>query len=292
MKKVLLCLSILSIFISCSKKDELIVDSMTETENQKVMQSDDNVENKPQIIVDKNDIVRIMVRGDGAPGMFLGDDGEVHGFYVELEKMIMKEMGQKYIFEAYTDVGPVVQALKTGTAHIALSVPDLPDYRSIVYLSIPYEILNYVTFIKDENIDIKGATKDEIIKSLSGKRVGVQTQGHIWQILREYKDIELIDYPTTTKAMEALNMGYVDAVPENRETGNYYLERNSWNVKHIGETILSYTITTGISRRFDPSFLERYNMALQFLIDSGEVEALWESYYGPMGEEDKPWIKH
>lgn len=289
-KKISLCLVILVIAYSCSKKDKLEIEDVSTDEVSSAEGSREQVEeeNKPLVKLSKRDIVDIRVRADGAPGMYLGDDGEVHGFYVDLEKMVMEEMEQAYTFSPYTDVGPIVHAMKTGTSHIALAVPDVPDYQGFLNLSVPFENLNYVTFVKSDNMDISGSTKEEILKSLHGKRVGVQTQGHIFQLLRDIKEIKLVEYPTTTKAMEALNEGLIDAVPENKETGYYYAKVNNWDVKDLEGVLLSYKITTGFSRIYDLDLVERYNKALQTLLDNGSVQKLRESYYGDAAEEYKP----
>lgn len=291
LKKISLILILLLLLFSCRKKDRLEIEEVDSAELQSVKEETvelTNDENKPVIMLSRNDTVTIRVRADGAPGMYLGEDDDVHGFYVDLERMIMEEMGQAHIFTSYTDVGPIVQELKTGTSHIALAVPLLPDFQSFLNLSIPFENLNYVTFIRNGNRDIKGSSKEEVIRSLHGKRVGVQTQGHIYQMLRDEKEIELVEFPTTTKAMEALNNGIVDAVPENRETGYYYAELNNWDVKSLEGILLSYKITTGFSKIYDLDLAQRYNKALRTLMDNGRVQRLRESYYGEAAEEYKP----
>ena len=291
LKKLTLVLSMFCIilFLGC-EKDEIVVDEKSPqiAVNNETDDTITDEETKPLIIVSATDVLQIFVREDGAPGMYLGDDGKVHGFYVDLEKMVMKEMGQLYNFVPYSDVGPVVQAMKSGTHHIALAAPDLADYRSMCNLSIPYEVLNYVTFIQKGNIDISGSTKEELIKSLHGKKVGVQTRGHIYQALREFKEIELIEYPTTTKALEDLNKGLLDAVPDVKRIGIYYAKQNNWDIVSVGQPIISHKLTTAISQRFEASLIDRYNQALKALISDGRFDKLYESYFGPMSEEDRP----
>ena len=291
LKKLALVLSIscIIIFFGC-EKDEIVVDekSPQAVSNKKTDDTITDEESKPLIAVSATDTLQILVREDGAPGMYLGEDGQVHGFYVDLEKMVMKEMGQSYNFVPYSDVGPVVQAMKSGTHHIALAAPELPDYRSFVNLSIPYEILNYVIFIQEKNTAIFGSTKKELIKSLYGKKVGVQTRGHIYQSLREFKEIELIEYPTTTKALEDLNRGLLDAVPDVKRIGIYYAKHNNWDIVPVGKAIISHKLTTAISPRFEVSLLNRYNKALKALISDGCFDRLYESYFGPMDKEDRP----
>lgn len=235
---------------------------------------------KPLGIISPDDTVEILVRADGAPGMYLGDDGELHGFYVELEKMVMKEMGQAHHLRSYSDVGPAVQGLKAGVYHIALAVPDLPEYKSFLNLSIHYEVLRYVTFIQKGNEEIRGDTRDEVLRSLHGKKVGVQTRGHIYQALRDIREIELVEYPTTTKALADLNKGLLDAVPDVKRIGEHYSVLNGWDIKPVGSPIISHNLTTAFSQTLDNSLIERYNTALQKLISDGRFEALRESYFG------------
>jgi len=272
------------------EKDEVVIDddSPQIVANKETQSTIINEDSKPLIAVLATDTLQIFVREDGAPGMYLGKDGQVHGFYVDLEKMVMQEMGQLYNFVPYRDVGPVVHAMKSGTHHIALAAPDLPDYRSIFNLSIPYEVLNFVTFVQKGNSDISGSTKEEIIKSFHGKRIGVQTRGHIFQVLREIKEIELIEYPTTTKALEDLHKGLLDAVPDVKRIGVYYAKQNNWDIVAVGRPIISQKLTTAISPLFEASLLDRYNKALKALIADGRFDTLYKSYFGPMDEEARP----
>lgn len=288
LKKLLYILTTILLITGCKKDDELDIEAekvVKESVTEEVVEEDDP---KPLITVDKDDVVSILVRSDGYPGMWKGEDGEVYGFYVDLERMIMERMGQKFEFLPYDHVGVGAQALKTGTSHNALAVPDVPDYRAFLNLTIPYETINYITFVREENRDITGSTKEEILESLKGKEVGVQTQGHVYQTLREYKDIILIEYPTTTEAMAGLARGEVDAVPENREIAEYYQELNSWKFKEVGGFIHSFQNTTGFSKVYDTAIVDRYNKALNSLIDDGSISKLHIQYYGDAASDYAP----
>lgn len=287
---IFLNILILIFFISCQNKStQLIINDISaEPASEEIEKVLSSREKKPLINMTQDDELIILVREDGAPGMYLGEDGNVYGFYVDLAKMTMEEMEQVYIFEPFSDVGPAAHGLKSGTHHIALAVPDIIDYQSFLNLSIPYEVLQYVTFVNNDNTDIGGNTKDEILESLHGKRVGVQSQGQIHQALREIKEIQFIEYPTTTIALEDLNKGLIDAVPDVKRIGLYYSLNNNWNIKPLGVPIISIKLTTGFSQVYDESLITRYNTALQKIIDDGRLEALYAEYFGPMDEEDKP----
>ncbi len=272
------------LLLSCNRRSsELeIIDSGSDAVtvvDEKVVHIVDE-ETKPLIYITRNDVLEIYVRADGAPGMFLNDYGELEGFYVDLEKEIMKEMDQKYNLNSYTDLGPLIQNIKSGEGHSVLATVDVPDYRAMANISTTYEVLPYVIFWPKDSEMVIPDNKEEAIKSMYGKKVGVQTRAHIYQILRDYKDIEIVEYPTTTVAMEALHNGEVDAVPEVRRIGVYYSKLNDWNVKPVGSAIFELNIGTGFSKVLDTSVVDRYNVALQSLINSGYVDNLYESYFG------------
>ncbi len=288
---LLSCLPLILLLCACDNQEiELIFQKkqpQISTESNK--ESIPGVEaSKPLITLTATDTVEILVRQDGAPGMYLGSDGILRGFYVDLERMVMEEMGQVYHFVPYSDVGPLLHGLKTGVYHIALAAPDLPDYRSFLNLSIPYEVLHFVTFVQKGNSFISGSTREELLTSLHGKKVGVQTQGHIYQVLREIREIELVEYPTTTKALEDLNKGLLDAVPDVKRIGIYYSSLHNWDIVPAGEPIISQEITTAFSQMLEESLIERYNKALKTLLADGRFDTLYESYFGPMADEDRP----
>lgn len=282
MKKILTFTLLSVLILSCNKRNsELeIIENNPEVTTKIHTMNISTKKTKPLIKISKYDTLKIMVRADGAPGMFLNEKKDLEGFYIELEKAVMDKMQQKYELIPYSDLGPLVQNIKTGTVHSALATPLLPDFQSFLNISNPFEILNFVIFFPESSKEAVIESKEDAIKALYNKRVGVQTRGHIYQILRDHKDIEIIEYPTTTVAMEALNNGEVDAVPEVRRVGIYYSKLNNWNVKPVGVPILNLKIGTGFSKALDPSIVNRYNTALQSLIDSGYIKLLYQNYFG------------
>lgn len=285
-KKYLLLLLISFAVLACKKDEELVLEQEKEEviEYERATESKD-IERKPLITITKDDLLRVLVRADGAPGMWADEGGNVFGFYVDLEKMVFEEMDQKYVFVPYTDVGAAAQELKSGVSHVALAVPDLPDYRTFLNLTIQYETLNYLPFVHIEESDISGRISDEILYNLKGKKVGVQVTGFIFQSLREYKDLEVVEYSTTTKAMEGLHNREVDCVFENRETGNYYVKENDWDIKSVGPNMFNHRNTSGFSTALDVSIVDRYNKALKTLLENGKVDELHRKYYGEFAKE-------
>lgn len=278
--KVCSILIFITFLSSCSEKGTKVeVNTPTQANDDESKALIIEGEKKPLIKILPDDVLKIWARADGAPGMYVNDNGDIVGFYVDLEKAVMKEMGQKYELCAYSDLGPLIQNIKTGEAHSALAAFDVPDFRALAHLSDSYEDLEYVIFLREENGDTIPREPEEAIKYLYGKKVGVQTRGHIYQMLRNHKEIEIAEYPTTTEALEALNSGDVDAVPDVDRIGRYYSQKNNWNIRVASQPILSFRTVTGFSKALDYSLVERYNKALNTLIDNGTVEKLFNTHF-------------
>lgn len=283
MRKDIIVLLIIVLLASCNKKESeiLITQEKPAVETEEIsIESNIEEENEKLIVVEPYDELAILVRADGAPGMLLNDQGELVGFYVDLEKEIMKEMGQKFKLIPYTDVGPVIQKLKTGEIHSAIAAPDVPDFRALFHISSIYEVVNYVIFLPKDSTEVLPKNKEQAIRTLHGKKVGVQTRGHIYQLLRDYKDIEIIEYPTTTAALEALHNREIDAVPDVKRVGVYYTKINNWDIRPVGEPIHSLNVGTAFSKALDTSIVDRYNKALEKLINNGYVKDLHMKYFG------------
>ena len=95
-KKLFIVLLPLLLF-SCNKKtsDLEIVETKQKVEQKKEVIVEETSEKQPLINIGVNDTLEIYVRADGAPGMYEDENGELKGFYVELEKEILEKMGQK-----------------------------------------------------------------------------------------------------------------------------------------------------------------------------------------------------
>ncbi len=278
MKKLYVFLIVLVFISSCSKKSEVVI-SQAEPVLEQESSAEVTEDVKPLYSLSKDDVLKIWVRDDFAPAMYLDENGVLRGFYVDLEKAIMKEMGQKYQLIPYGDVLSVIESIKSGEAHSAIGAPDLPTYRSLANISSHFITLDYFMFIHEDTVWEDFNNSDEAIESLFGKRVGVQVRAHTYQMLVGYGQIELVEYPTSTVALEALNKKEVDVVFEVTVAGNYYAKQNNWKIRHFGDTVFSLNLGTAFSKTLDLSVVERYNIALEKLIKSGFVENLYKTYY-------------
>lgn len=282
LKKYFYYIIIILLFTGCSNKYKTDFEIHPLKNSNKQFNTNNRTNNttKPLTDIEQDDELLIMVRSDGAPGMFLNEQNELEGFYVDLEKVIMKEMNQNYRFVTYSDVGKAIQQLKIGEFHSALATPDVPDLRLLANISTPFEKLDFAIFLPENTKEMVPESRYDAIRFLYGKRVGVQTRGHIYQLLRDHPEIKLLEYPTTTIAMETLHKGEVDAVPEVNRIGTYYSKKNNWSSQAFGPSIFELNVATGFSKTLSQDIVYRYNTTLQKLIDSGLLEKMYNDYYG------------
>lgn len=279
MKKTLLLLFLIFFYGCKEKHTELTINNSQTTESEHITSKTKNTASRRELIeIKKEDTLKILIRSDFAPWSYISEDKKLVGYHAELIQSLMGRMGQKFKFIPYNDTGKVIQGFKTGEYHAAVVVSHSPDYLALANMSIIYDTLNYVTFIRTKDKKNYKDQSRDIIKQFSGKKIGAEARGNIYQSLRDYKNIKLVEYPTTTEALRALNRGDVDAVPAIKDVGNYYNKLNNWSLTNLNSVIFSYNISTGFSRALDKSIIERYNQALSEAIEEDFIEYLRIKY--------------
>lgn len=235
---------------------------------------------KPKVTITPDYTYVAYIREDSAPHMFFDESGDAQGFYVELERAVLKQMGHdNYRFEGFVDVGPMLHELKEGTAHSALAAPRTSDFEKIFNLSDTYMTIDFVCFVRNGYDSLEGSTRASLIESLSGKNIGVQARSQIYDLFRARKDINLIEYSTSTIALKKLAEGEVDVVPDVRQIGEYYSELNNWNISPYGPVLASIEAVTAFSRAVNKDFVERYNKALAEIKRNGTFDILYKELF-------------
>lgn len=280
-KLLILSIVLLLINLSCSEEAKVTTEKIQDqTESETDTVQEEITEEKPLLRIGTGDELLLYVRADYEPYMFLNKDNELSGFYVDIEKAIMEEMNQKYKMIPWTDIGKVIQDVKVGVVHGVLGCPQTADMEKMFQLSDVISTLEAVTFVHNDNTDIGGNTKEEVIKSLYGKKVGIQARDAIFELLSPYKDITVIEYKTGTEALEKLANKEVDAKPEVREIAMYNAKMNNWPIKPVGVPIMSSILTTtGFYQGINPEFMKRYNSALKRIKDSGLYDQIYNNWF-------------
>ena len=208
------------------------------------------------------------------------ENNEFKGFYVEVESAILERMGQKYVFVEYTNSEKVVMDIKDGSIHCGVASPIIPDFQQLANFADSYTTLDLITLVQQDTDNIGGITPEEVIKSLFGKTVGVQARGIEYNLLREYREINIVEYETGTVALEKLAIGEVDAKIENKEIALYHARMNGWDIKPVGVPLHSMVLAMSFSKRVDPEIITRYNAALKEIQNDSTYDRIYNSWFG------------
>ena len=268
--------------VGCNRKTQVSVEKVTDIPSQETPSAESaEVESKISLLkIQPEDEVILMVRADYEPYMWIDDKGDFTGWTVDVERAIWEEMGQKYRMVSYTDAGKATQDVKSGVAHALVGTPYTPDYIKIFNLAEPWIFMELMIFVDKDNSEIGGTSVEECIESLLGKRVGVQARGIEYNLLREYKDIELIEYETGTVAIRKMAEGVVDAKLELIQPAIYQAKNENLEIKSVGVPIFSMEVSLGFYKGLDPEIVDRYNAALKSIQENGTYDRIYKKWFG------------
>ena len=268
------------LIVACTKETEITTENVSKPEQTTESTDEKSIsEELPLIKINKGDELIVAVRYDYGPYMWV-ENNNFKGFLVDVEKTILKRMGQNYIFVEFTNAEKVVMDLKDGKVHCTIGVPKIQDYEQLFNLADSYLTVTWITLVHKDTNDIGGSTREEVIQSLFGKTVGVQARGVEYNMLREYKEINLIEYETGTVALEKLANKEVDAKVEVKEIALHLAKINGWDIKPVGVPLDNSVVAMGFSKRVDPEIIGRYNAALKSIQDDGTYDKIYNSWFG------------
>ncbi|MFP4362229.1 MAG: substrate-binding periplasmic protein [Spirochaetia bacterium] len=277
-------LSILIVFIvlsigACNRTSNIEVQEVASQEQDADSGSEAETEiETPEIRISPEDELTIYARSEYEPFIYLDENEEMTGFVIEVEEAILEEMGQNYRFIPYTDNQQALFDVKVGTVHAILACTRDPIF-DVYTLSDTYYSITAPLFVRNETENIGGDNLEQVIESLSGRTVGVQSRGAEVSFFRSYPEIEVREYPTGTVAMEALVNGEVDAKMEVLENGLFLAEQNNWDIKPVGVPIIQIETATGFYAGLDDSTVERYNQAMQIVVENGTFDAIYSRWF-------------
>ena len=280
MKKYAIAISfllILCIFSSCERKSDLEVKKVEKkigtAAEQKIISG-----NPVLSIIDQEEGLRVAVRSDYPPYMYLNENNELIGLLVESEKAIFDEMNYKYTFIPITDVGKALQDLKVGAIHAALGLTNQSIFAEYKLAKNYFSFAAYI-FVRPEEKDINGPTPEELLASLSGKTIGVQTRGSDLDMVRGIADIKYKEYATGTVALQALADGEVDAKIEILEVVYDFNLKHGTDLIPTGVPIYEITANTGFYPGLEQAIVNNYNQALDKVVAGGTIDKIYKKYF-------------
>jgi glutamate transport system substrate-binding protein len=217
------------------------------------------------------------------PGLGLKEGAKNTGMDVDVAKYVAKELGYSEGNIEFKE-SPSAQRetlLANGQVKLIFATYSITDTRKEkVSFAGPYLVAGQDLLVKADNTDITGP------EALNGKKLCSVTGSTSAQKVKDKfaKTVQLQEYDTYSKCVEALGAGAVDAVTtDNTILAGYASQAaNQGKYKVVGKTFSTERYGVGI-KKGDTETCTKVNDALKKMVDSGEWQKAFDANVGPSG---------
>jgi glutamate transport system substrate-binding protein len=216
------------------------------------------------------------------PGIGLKEGANYTGMDVDVAKYVAKELG--YNEDITFKESPSAQRetlLANGQVKMIFASYSITDTRKEkVSFAGPYLTAGQDLLVKADNTDITGP------ETLNGKKLCSVTGSTSAQKVKDKfaKTVQLQEYDTYSKCVEALGAGAIDAVTtDNTILAGYASQAaNQGKFKVVGKTFSTERYGVGL-KKGDTETCTKVNDALKKMVDSGEWQKAFDKNLGSSG---------
>jgi len=215
------------------------------------------------------------------PGLGLKEGNDNTGFDVEVGRYVAKELG-------YTEVEfkespsaqreTLLQSDQVKMIFATYSITD--DRKQKVSFAGPYFIAGQDLLVKADNADITGPD------SLNGKKLcSVTGSTSAKKVKDNYANtVQLQEYDTYSKCVEALNSGSIDAVTTDNVILAGFAAQDQYKdkLKVVGKPFSEERYGVGI-KKGDTELCGKINAAIEKMVSDGSWQKALDSTVGPSG---------
>jgi glutamate transport system substrate-binding protein len=217
------------------------------------------------------------------PGLGLKEGANYTGMDVDVAKYVAKELGYDEDNITFKE-SPSAQRetlLQNGQVKMIFATYSITDARKEkVSFAGPYLVAGQDLLVKADNTDITGPD------SLNGKKLCSVTGSTSAQKVKDKfaKTVQLQEYDTYSKCVEALGAGAIDALTtDNTILAGYASQAaNKGKFKVVGETFSTERYGVGL-KKGDTETCTKVNDALKKMVDSGEWQKAFDKNLGESG---------
>lgn len=208
-----------------------------------------------------------------APFEFIGDNGEIMGFDVDLIAAILKDAGYEYEIISI-DFAALLPALASGQIDLAIAGMSIDEERQkSVLFSDPY-------FNASQKLVVVESSALQEAKELTKEmKLGVQlgTTGDTYAT--DNLPCEVVRYDKVLDAILDMKNGRLDAVMTDAAPSEYYVQAVG-GLKVLGEELSDekYAIAVKLD---NTALIEKINAALAKLMEDGTYAAIHKQYFAP-----------
>lgn len=216
------------------------------------------------------------------PGIGLKEGANYTGMDVDVARYVAKELG--YNEDITFKESPSAQRetlLANGQVKMIFASYSITDTRKEkVSFAGPYLTAGQDLLVKSDNTDITGP------ETLNGKKLCSVTGSTSAQKVKDKfaKTVQLQEYDTYSKCVEALGAGAIDALTtDNTILAGYASQAaNQGKFKVVGETFSTERYGVGL-KKGDTETCTKVNDALKKMVDSGEWQKAFDKNLGSSG---------
>jgi len=216
------------------------------------------------------------------PGMGLKDGAKYTGFDIDVAKYVAKELGHSEGDITFVQA-PTPQRetlLSTGQVNLVVGTYSITDARKQkVSFAGPYFVAGQDLLVRSDDTSITGPD------SLTGKKLcSVKGSTSAAKVKDKYPGVQLQEYDTYSKCVEALSAGAVDALTTDNTILAGYASQPQYKgkLKVVGQTFSEERYGIGI-KKGDKALCEKINTAIKKMQDSGEWQKAIDKNLGPAG---------
>ena len=217
------------------------------------------------------------------PGIGLKEGSNYTGMDVDVAKYVAKELGydEKNITFKESPSAQRETLLQNGQVKMIFASYSITDARKQkVSFAGPYLVAGQDLLVKADNTDITGPD------SLNGKKLCSVTGSTSAQKVKDKfaKTVQLQEYDTYSKCVEALGAGAIDALTtDNTILAGYAAQAaNKGKFKVVGKTFSTERYGVGL-KKGDTDTCNKVNAALKKMVDSGEWQKAFDKNLGDSG---------
>lgn len=210
-----------------------------------------------------------------APFEYIGDDGEITGFDVELAYLMAQEMGMELVIEDMYFDG-LLAALDQGTVDFVMAAMTINDERKEAALfSTPYFNASQAVVVLE---DYEGI---QTVEDIADKKVATQdgTTGYFMALDTFGCDASNVAaFKASTDCVLELTSGRADCIIIDDSVAQNFLQ--NFDGLKIVEGLEMPLEEYGIAVKLgNEELLEKINAALQTLVDNGTYDEIYAKYF-------------
>lgn len=145
--------------------------------------------------------------------------GKVVGFTIDYLDLLSRETGMT-ITLVPGKWEENLSKFKNGDVDAITAISHTLERESYARFTTPYYLIPTVVYIRENSFDYHG------VKSLQGRRVGIESDIYYKQYLELYPDIQIVEVDDTSDLMKKLSFREIDAVVSNINIGNFMIKQH------------------------------------------------------------------